>query len=147
MRSGVRVCLDLGSKRIGVAKCDPAGILASPIAVWNSTEVVEKLADLIHEFEPIEIIIGLPIDLRGEQSIAAQNITEIAKEIGQAFVSIPVRLVDERLTTKVARGQLQQSGYTTKSDKGLIDAIAATVLLEDALEFERRTGNVPGQVL
>lgn len=147
MRRGVRLGLDFGKKRIGVSKCDADGILASPLLVVEPEKIISELTKNLDEFSPIEIIIGLPVDLRGEVGVAAQSVLEFAEGLKQAFPTLTIRLVDERLTTKVARGQLQQNGYSTKTDKHLIDAIAATVLLEDALEYERRTGSPPGQVL
>lgn len=147
MRRGVRLGVDIGSVRIGIAKCDPDGILATPVAVLNPQELIGELRKLVDELTPIEMIIGYPIDLRGEEAIAAKNVRLVAQNIMESFPNISIRLVDERLTTRVARTQLQQNGHSTRSDKELIDAIAATVLLEDALEFERRTGNAAGQVL
>ena len=147
MRRGIRIALDLGAKRIGIAKCDPDGILASPLEVCTPQEISIRLAALIAENEPLEVLVGLPLDLKGELGIAAYQILEVAKNLANENQQTVFRLIDERLTTRVARGQLQESGYTTRNDKGLIDAVAASVLLEDALEFERRSGKEPGQVL
>ncbi|MEY3697007.1 MAG: hypothetical protein RJA41_657 [Actinomycetota bacterium] len=147
MRRGIRIALDLGAKRIGIAKCDPDGILASPLEVCTPQEISNRLAALIAEYEPLEVLVGLPLDLKGELGIAASQILEVAKNLANENQQTVFRLIDERLTTRVARGQLQESGYTTRNDKGLIDAVAASVLLEDALEFERRSGKEPGQVL
>jgi putative Holliday junction resolvase len=147
MRTGIRIALDLGTTRIGVAKCDRDGILASPVAVWHPEELQIQLAALVSEYEPIEILIGLPIDLRGEAGIAAQKVQEQAQVLATNNPDIAFRLVDERMTTRVARGQLRENGHTTRTDKNLIDAIAASVLLEDALAFERINGKAPGQVL
>jgi len=147
MRRGVRIALDLGSNRIGIAKSDPDGILATPLEVCTPEELPSRLAEIVLEFEPLEILVGLPIDLKGQTGIAANNVIETASNLSLENPDVVFRLVDERLTTKVARGQLQKSGYTTRTDKALIDAVAASVLLEDALEYERRNEKPPGQVL
>ena len=147
MRRGVRIALDLGAVRIGVAKCDPDGILASPVGVWHPDELQLKLSELLSEIEPFEVIIGLPTDLRGLSGQAAQDAEAQARVLFETFPNTVFRLVDERMTTRVARGQLRESGYTTRNDKALIDAIAASVLLEDALEYERRNDKAPGRVL
>jgi putative Holliday junction resolvase len=147
MRRGIRIALDLGASRVGIAKCDPDAILASPLEVCRPDELSGRLASLIQELDPIEILIGLPIDLKGEIGLAATKALEIARKLVLENQKTVFRVVDERLTTRVARGQLQDSGYTTRNDKALIDAVAASVLLEDALEFERQSGKEPGQVL
>lgn len=146
MRQGVRLSLDLGEARVGIAKSDPDGILASPVKVSNPAELIKDLSELITEYSPLEIIVGLPIDLQGKSGISAENVRVKIGELATNFPLESFRLVDERMTTKVARSQLQSSGIGTRSDKKLIDAIAACVLLEDALEYERRNGDAPGQV-
>lgn len=149
MRTGVRICLDLGSKRIGVAKCDPSGLLAAPYDTWESegeTDLALRVNRLVEEIEAIEVVVGLPVDLRGQEGVAAAAVRERAVALA-ALVAVPVRLVDERLTTVTARRQLRESGFDSLSDKALIDAAAATVLLEHALDAERRSGKAPGEVL
>jgi putative Holliday junction resolvase len=147
MRTGIRISLDLGTTRIGVAKCDRDGILASPVAVWHPDELQTRLEVLVSEEQPIEVIIGLLIDLRGEAGIAAKNVQDQAQILASNNPNLTFRLVDERMTTRVARGQLRENGHTTRTDKNLIDAVAASVLLEDALAYERINGKAPGQVL
>jgi putative Holliday junction resolvase len=106
-----------------------------------------RLEVLVSEEQPIEVIIGLPIDLRGEAGIAAKNVQDQAQILASNNPNLTFRLVDERMTTRVARGQLRENGHTTRTDKNLIDAVAASVLLEDALAYERINGKAPGQVL
>jgi putative Holliday junction resolvase len=146
MRRGVRLSLDLGQARIGIAKCDVEGILASPVMVSTPEQLETDLAILLEEYSPIEIVVGLPIDLRGNSGVSAENVHMKVAELVTKFPTAIFRMVDERMTTKVARSQLQASGIGTRADKKLIDAVAASVLLEDALEYERRNGEAPGQV-
>ena len=150
MRLGVRFALDLGSVRIGVARCDATGTLASPHTVWQVSDestLLAQISEIINEYEPIEFIVGLPTDMRGEQGIAALGVREQAKALQSRFPDVTWRLVDERLTTAAARKQLAASGYSSRTDKKLIDAAAAVVLLEDSLEAERRQGVPPGEVV
>ena len=150
MRAGIRIALDLGSVRIGVARCDATGTLASAHDVWKAADLgalIVQLRDLIDEYEPIEIVVGLPTDMRGEQGIAAQNVVQQTRELKSHFPDVTWRLVDERLTTATARKQLAASGYSTRTDRKLIDAASAVVLLEDTLEAERRQGVAPGEIV
>lgn len=148
MRSGVRFALDLGAVRIGVAKSDPTGTLASPFSTWpTDSNWIAAIDELIREYEPLEILIGYPRNLQGESAQAAQNVRGVVQSIRQAFPNLAIRLVDERMTTSAARKQLQAAGYNSRTDKSLIDAAAATVLLEDALEAERRQGQPPGELV
>ena len=150
MRQGVRIGLDLGAARIGVSRCDRDGILASPHAVWPAEELSElaaRLRLLTQEFEVLEVVIGIPVDLRGEEGVAASAIRQHVAQLHELLPELALRLVDERLTTSAARKRLQEAGYNSRADKQLIDAAAATVLLEDALEAERRQGQAPGEVV
>jgi putative Holliday junction resolvase len=147
---GVRFALDLGSVRIGVARCDASGTLASPHAVWQVTDnqnLFAQVQEVLSEYEPLEIVVGLPTDMRGEQGVAAQAVRARAIELHQQFPDTVWRLVDERLTTAAARKQLAASGYSTRTDRALIDAASAVILLEDTLEAERRQGVAPGEVV
>jgi putative Holliday junction resolvase len=147
MRPGTRFALDLGEARIGVAKSDASGILASPFGVYKTADDwLAPLAKALTEWEAIELLIGLPTDLAGKNGIAAQNILKRVSEIQAAISDIPIRLVDERFTTVSARRNLQAAGYNSRSDKSLIDAAAATVLLQAALDAERATGEPGGEM-
>lgn len=148
MRRGVRIALDLGDVRTGVARCDASGTLASPVAVWtaqDATEIVAALKPLLEAEDVLEVIVGLPTDLRGDAGQAATNARARVVELKQLLPDVAFRLVDERLTSAAARRQLQGAGYTTRTDRKLIDAAAATVLLQDALEAELRQGRPPGE--
>ncbi|MEY4348107.1 MAG: hypothetical protein RIS43_526, partial [Actinomycetota bacterium] len=139
MRQGVRLAIDFGSARVGIAKCDREGILATPLRVEpysDDVTVAASIASLATEYECIEIVLGNPIALSGNEAQAATRVREFAQVLRTA-TEIPIRLVDERLTTAAARKQLQEAGYSTRTDKHLIDAAAAVILLEDALESER----------
>ena len=144
------MALDLGGARTGVARCDASATLTSPMTVWPASSpdaLVPLLKQALESEEILEIVVGLPTDLRGEESQAAIRVRQIVTSLAGAFPSIGFRLLDERFTTAAARKQLQSAGYTTRTDKSLIDAAAAAILLEDALEAERRLGVAPGSVI
>lgn len=148
MRTGVRLCLDLGSKRIGVARSDRDGRLALPVTVLDADASWQgDVAALIAEQPVLEIIVGLPISLRGEEEVAAIAMRERIAALRVAIPGVPIRIVDERLTSSTAHRQLRAAGHTAKSSRTIVDAVAAADLLEFALESERRTGEPVGELV
>ena len=145
MRRGRRIAFDLGSVRIGIAVCDPDGILASPYEPVAADDGA-ALRELIAEVEPIEIVIGLPRGLDGNEGPAAQAARSFASEIASA-VDLPVRLVDERLSTVEAQRGFHDQGLSIRQSRGMIDSAAASVVLQHALDAERSSGQPPGEVL
>ncbi len=150
-RPGVRIALDWGQARIGVAACDARGTLAYPvetIAPASDLETVERrLRALLAEYEPLELVLGLPMHLGGAEGQAAAGVRERAGWLLQRFPGVPVRLVDERLTTVVAARQLRAAGRPAKRQRGVIDQVAAVGILERALEQERTTGRPGGELM
>lgn len=103
MRSGVRLGVDPGEARIGVARCDPSGILATPVETISRGEGdLDRLVSLVVDAEPLEVVLGLPVGLNGREGPAAQRVREFAIRVAQRVHPIGVRLVDERLTTVTA---------------------------------------------
>lgn len=150
MRNGVRLALDLGLARVGVARCDGLAMMSFPhdVVAWTDVEsLAAYIRNVVNEYDVLECVVGLPLDLQGNESIAAIRVREVSEQLAQLIAPLPVRIVDERLTTKEARRSLQAAGHTTRTDKKLIDAAAATVLLEHTLEAERRTGHAPGEIV
>lgn len=147
MRKGKRLGIDVGSVRIGLANCDTDGILASPLpALKRSSEnadVVVQIKNLVAELEIIEVVIGDPISMSGNVTSSTSDARQLASEIA-ATIAVPVRLVDERLSTVSAQAKLRQSGKDTREAKTLIDSASAVEILEHALSTERSTGNAPG---
>lgn len=146
-RRGVRVGLDWGDARIGVARCDPDGILATPYATVaaGEREVADLLA-VLAEVEPVEVVVGLPTTLAGTEGPAARTVRERAGRLAAA-TPIPVRLVDERLTTVEASRRLREGGRRVREQRGVIDAAAAATILEHALSIERSRDAPPGALL
>ena len=148
MRAGVRLAVDVGSVRIGVARSDPDGILASPLTVVRSgPNELDELAALAAGADAIEVIVGLPTSLSGREGVAAAAARSFAAELADRLAPIPVRLVDERFTTTQAHDALRQGGKGSRARRGVVDAAAAAVLLQGALDTERATGRAPGQLV
>ena len=143
-RLGRRIGVDFGVARIGVAVSSVDGIICSPLAtLQNNEEALSSLLELISEQEPIEIYVGLPLNLQGEHTQSTVLAIEFAKQLFQSGVS-NLRLVDERMSTRAAQSQLHASGKNSRQSKGVIDAAAATLIVEIALSYERATGQIPG---
>ncbi|MEV5967724.1 Holliday junction resolvase RuvX [Kribbella sp. NPDC051952] len=152
MRVGVRIALDIGDVRIGVASSDPHGILATPVeTVRRGPGDLDRIAALAAEYDAVEIVVGLPRSLSGGEGPAAVKIRETAELVRQkvqAEHSGPaVRLVDERFTTVTAERMLRERGKKGSKRRAVVDQAAAVVILQHALDLERETGNPPGRPL
>ena len=148
MRRGRRLAIDVGDARIGVASCDPDGILATPVETVPGRDVPaahRRLRQLVEEYEPIEVVVGLPRSLKGGEGPAAVKVRAFAQEFAEGIAPVPVRLVDERMTTVTAGQGLRAAGVKTKKGRSVIDQAAAVVILQQALESERVSGKSPGE--
>jgi putative Holliday junction resolvase len=147
VRSGRRAAIDVGKARIGLAASDFHGILASGLATISRSDelahALQQVADSLVEVEPIEIYVGLPLNLRGEFTESTSDAVHFATELSK-LVTFPIRFIDERMTTNTAANALKLSGRDSKSGRAVIDQIAATVILEQALSIEKSTGSPPG---
>ena len=148
MRSGVRLGIDPGSVRIGVARCDEAGRLASPLAtVPRGAGDLATIGGLARNEDAIEIIVGLPVSLSGREGPAAADAREFAAQLARQVAPVPVRLVDERLTTVIAHDVLRQGGSDARRRRPRVDTAAAALLLQGALDLERSTGRPAGELV
>jgi putative Holliday junction resolvase len=138
MRRGRRLAIDVGDARIGVASCDPDGVLATPAAK-------RRLAEIVAEYEPIEVVVGLPRSLSGSEGPAAVKVRAFTQDVAKIIAPVPVRLVDERMTTVTATHGLRASGVKAKKGRAVVDQAAAVVILQSALEAERVSGKAPGE--
>lgn len=148
MRRGRRLAIDVGDARIGVASCDPDGILATPVETVPGRDVPaahRRLKQLVEEYEPIEIVVGLPRSLNGREGPAAAKIRAFTQEFARMVAPVPLRLVDERMTTVTASQGLRASGVKSKKGRSVIDQAAAVIILQQALESERASGKAPGE--
>jgi putative Holliday junction resolvase len=148
VRRGRRIAVDVGDARIGVASCDPDGILATPVETVPGRDVPSahrRLAAIVDEYEPIEVVVGLPRSLKGGEGPAAAKVRAFAQEMARRIAPVPVRLVDERMTTVTAAQGLRASGVSSKKGRKVVDQVAAVVILQNALETERVSGSPPGE--
>jgi putative Holliday junction resolvase len=150
-RAGVRLGVDVGSVRVGLAACDPAGVLASPVETVardprRDTDLA-RIAQLARDLDAVEIVVGLPLSLSGKAGPAAAAASDYAVGLAAAVTPIPVRLVDERLTTVSAHGKLASAGLGSRARRAVVDQAAAVIILQSALDTERATGRPPGQIV
>lgn len=143
-RRGVRLGIDVGKARVGVARCDPDGMLAVPVeTVPRDAAAVRRITTLAEEYGAFEVLVGLPISLSGGETASTADARAMAGEIAAA-TGLPVRLVDERLSTVSAHAALRDSGRSQRSSRKLVDQVAAVVLLQQAIDVEKSTGNPAG---
>jgi putative holliday junction resolvase len=148
MRSGTRLGLDPGDARIGVARSDPAGVLATPVeTVRRGRGDLARIAALVDEEAAIEVIVGLPRSLSGGEGPAAAKVREFAADLVRRIAPIPVRLYDERLSTVSAEAMLRDRGRKGGKRRDVVDQAAAVLILQQALDRERTTGNPPGEIV
>jgi putative Holliday junction resolvase len=142
------VGIDIGSVRIGVARSDPDGVLASPLeTVPRGTGDLAELARITADCEAIEVVVGLAVSLRGSEGKAASDGRAFASALAERLAPVPVRLVDERFTTVLAHAALQRGGMDSRARRGSVDKAAAAVVLQSALDSERMTGQPAGQLV
>ena len=131
--------VDLGKARTGVAVCDKGELLASPVEVvyeHNRTRLLERVAAIAKARGAEQIVVGLPRNMDGSEGESAHNAREIGALLGEA-TGLPVEFVDERGTTITAHGYLNETNTRGKKRKAVVDAVAATVILEDCLRRRR----------
>ncbi|MEV1290615.1 Holliday junction resolvase RuvX [Pseudonocardia sp. NPDC049635] len=140
---GRRLGIDVGAVRVGVAMCDPDGILATPVETVPRGErdgsdepAVRRIAELVAEHDVVGVVLGLPRNLRGEDGPAAQAAREFATAL-QAGLDVPVEFTDERLTTVVAARQLSGRGVKGRKQRAVVDQAAAVQILQGWLDARR----------
>ena len=139
MQRGRRIAFDYGDRRIGVAICDPDGILATPLDYLDSQhpKLFTHIDALLAEYQPICIYLGEPKLLSGLDGEAVSKVKTFGDSLTERC-DIPVIYIDERLSTIDAQRKLQQSGKSAKDSKSLIDSMAAVGILESGLAHEIR---------
>jgi putative Holliday junction resolvase len=147
MVNGRIIALDVGERRIGVATCDPSGIVVRPVGVVQAEPRERALAELqriVHDEEAVLIVIGLPLTLRGEHGPQAQRVAEFVEAL-KGVLTIPLVMRDERYTSVEAQRIIEERGGKRKKHKrhrGEVDEIAAALILQDylqELQMQRRT--------
>lgn len=139
---GVRLALDVGTVRVGIAVSDPHGLLATPVgAVKRGTGDLDQIAALVAEREAIEVIVGLPTTMAGRAGPSVTMATDFATELAARVAPVPVRFVDERLTSVIAERTLRATGPRRSAKAGArdratgrVDAMAAAGILQTYLD-------------
>lgn len=151
IRPGVRLGIDVGQARVGLAACDPAGLIATPVrTVVRDLQELHDVTEIVaqaHERDALEVVVGLPRSLSGEEGIAAERARSYAATLHQRLSGIPVRMWDERLTTVDAHRALRASGVSSRQQRQSVDQAAAVLILQAALDAERNTGFPGGEVI
>lgn len=152
MRHGVRLGLDPGDARIGVARSDPTGFLATPLETVKKGRgdlgrLQEIVAEIAEESTMLEVIVGLPRSLKGGENPATAKVRDFAASLARRVAPVPVRLVDERLTTVSAEAMLRDRGRKGQDRRAVVDMAAAVVILQHALDSERASGAAPGEIV
>lgn len=151
IRPGVRLGVDVGQARVGLAACDPQALIATPVQTLtrdhDGLADIEAIVAQAHERAAVEVIVGLPRSLSGAEGAAAGHARTYAGALHTALAGIPVRLWDERLTTVDAHRGLRASGVPGRKHRESVDQVAAVLILQGALDAERTSGNPAGEVV
>jgi putative Holliday junction resolvase len=139
---GVKLSLDIGDARIGIAKSEPLLNMAFPLETYvrkpaNPNLDYQHIASLCLKHQIDAIIIGMPYNMDGTEGIRAQKTRQFASEL-KTFIDIETVFQDERLTSVEAERILEQNGKKRKNSRMIIDQIAATIILQDYLDRQSR---------
>jgi putative holliday junction resolvase len=151
VRPGVRLGVDVGTVRVGLARSDPSALVVTPVETLTRDRPggrdVDRIAQLVQEIAALEVVVGLPRTLRGDEGSAAIAARQYATAIAQRVEPVGVRLVDERLSTVSAHRTLHDAGVRGRRHRPVVDQVAAVVILESALDAERASGRAPGALV
>jgi putative Holliday junction resolvase len=135
MQRGRRIAFDVGSARIGVAICDPDGILATPLErIDRADDELDQVKSLLDDYEPVAIYVGLPVSLEAKFTQSTYEALYFAEDI-ETITTTRVRLIDERLSTKMAQANLHSAGRSVRNSRAVIDSASAVEILERALDI------------
>jgi putative Holliday junction resolvase len=145
---GARLGIDPGDARIGVASCDPGGILATPVeTVHRGDGDLDRIAALADELGVVLVYVGLPRSLSGGEGPAAGKVRIFADALALRMAPRPVHLVDERMSTVTAEAVLRERGKKGKKRRAVVDQAAAVVILQGAIDTERTLGRPTGELV
>ena len=133
------MAVDYGESRTGIAVCDPTEFLASPVCIIkekNTLKAIDKIVEKAKELKAEQIVVGHPLNMNGTRGERAEKCTFVKAEV-EKLSGIETVLWDERATTKTALGMLSDSGTFGKKRKEVLDAVAATVILENYLAWRK----------
>ena len=141
----------MGTVRVGLAASDPEGILATPVETierdLESDADLGVIATVVLERQVLEVVVGLPRSLSGQEGLAAHGARRYATDLAARISPTPVRLIDERLTTIDAHRTLRDSGVAGRAQRAVVDQAAAVLILQTALDVEKSSGLAPGELV
>src|SRR4051794_26871891 len=152
MRTGVRLGIDPGDARIGVARSDPTGFLATPVeTVRRGRGDLARISALAAEIQAesvlLEVVVGLPRSLRGGENPATAKVREFAASLARRLAPGRVRLVDARPPPVSAEAMPRDRGRKGQDRRSVVDQAAAVLILQHALDTERASGDAPGEIV
>lgn len=145
---GIKLGVDVGTVRVGVAICDRDSILATPYKTLDrnakKNSDVRVIANLVEELGAVQVIVGLPRTMKGEEHASARMATEyaelLAAELSARALAVPVNLVDERLSSVTAHRNLHEAGMSSRNHRKVVDQVAAAGILQHALDMQKTRG-------
>jgi putative holliday junction resolvase len=150
---GIKLGVDVGTVRVGLAQCDPDGILATPFktvgrdAKKNSD--VRLVVKHAAELAAVQIFVGLPRTMKGEErgsaAMAAEYAVLLVRELARAGLDVPVNLVDERLSSVTAHRNLHEAGMSSRNHRKVVDQVAAAGILQHAIDMQKARGTDVGR--
>jgi putative holliday junction resolvase len=145
---GVKLGIDVGTVRVGVAICDRDSILATPYKTLDrnakKNSDIRVIANLVAERGAVQVIVGLPRTMKGEEHASARMATEyaglLAAELAARGLAVPVNLVDERLSSVSAHRSLHEAGMSSRDHRKIVDQVAAAGILQHAIDMQKARG-------
>jgi putative holliday junction resolvase len=149
---GIKLGVDVGTVRVGVAICDRDAILATPYKTLDrnakKNSDVRVIASLAQELGAVQVIVGLPRTMKGEEHASARMAAEYAEllvaELAGRALDVPVNLVDERLSSVTAHRNLHQAGMSSRNHRKVVDQVAAAGILQHAIDMQKARGTDVG---
>ncbi len=149
---GIKLGVDVGTVRVGVAICDRDAILATPYKTLDrnakKNSDVRVIASLVQELGAVQVIVGLPRTMKGEEHASARMATEYAEllvaELAGRGLDVPVNLVDERLSSVTAHRNLHEAGMSSRNHRKVVDQVAAAGILQHAIDMQKARGTDVG---
>jgi len=150
VRPGVRIAIDVGSVRVGVAASDPDGNVALPVMTLRrdqrGSRDIEQIAGIVRERSAVTVVVGLPRTLRDTEGVAARDARAYAAALATSIAPVPVSLVDERLSTAEADKALRGAGIAGRARRTVVDQMAAVAILQRVLDAERAGSSIGERV-
>ncbi|MET4003797.1 putative Holliday junction resolvase [Arthrobacter psychrochitiniphilus] len=152
---GVKLGVDVGMVRVGLATCDPEGILATPVKTLSrdakrNSDIKVVLKEAATRCVR-QIFVGLPRTLKGEEKASADMARSYAQQLANlldaAGMDVPVRLVDERLSTVSAHQSLHQAGISSREHRKVVDQVAAVEILQHAIDMQKARNGDVGEIV